>query len=140
MVHALRKLCWWHLNSLIPLKRKMMILLTPFYSSSPPPKTLPTPTSPPPSPPFWFTWSYLSENICCNKLALITSKTQKQSKSVCIVIECYRYGRYRPSSNLLSRKVEGWQKMWWHYAQASVLSDVRKKLKRTSWTYFGQRL
>ncbi|KAJ9680062.1 hypothetical protein PVL29_019367 [Vitis rotundifolia] len=51
-----------------------------------------------------------------------------------------KYGRYRPSSNLLSRKVEGWQKMWWHYAQASVLSDVRKKLKRTSWTYFGQRL
>ncbi|CAJ1938488.1 unnamed protein product [Sphenostylis stenocarpa] len=29
---------------------------------------------------------------------------------------------------------------WWHYAQQSVLSDVRRKLKKTSWRYFGDRL
>uniref|UniRef100_A0A803PHY5 Vacuolar protein sorting-associated protein n=1 Tax=Cannabis sativa TaxID=3483 RepID=A0A803PHY5_CANSA len=51
-----------------------------------------------------------------------------------------KYGRYRPCGNLLSTRPEGWQILWWHYAQESVLSDVRKRLKRTSWRYFGQRL
>ncbi|KAF4394217.1 hypothetical protein F8388_005851, partial [Cannabis sativa] len=51
-----------------------------------------------------------------------------------------KYGRYRPCGNPLSTRPEGWQILWWHYAQESVLSDVRKRLKRTSWRYFGQRL
>ncbi|XP_050382411.1 uncharacterized protein LOC126799284 isoform X2 [Argentina anserina] len=51
-----------------------------------------------------------------------------------------KYGRYRPWSSPLSRKVKGWKMLWWHYAQESVLSDVRKRLKKTSWRHFGQRL
>ncbi|ESQ32011.1 hypothetical protein EUTSA_v10003500mg [Eutrema salsugineum] len=34
-----------------------------------------------------------------------------------------RYGRYRPCFSSLSRKPPGWQKLWWHYAQNSILSD-----------------
>ncbi|GAB4836767.1 hypothetical protein Ancab_001679 [Ancistrocladus abbreviatus] len=51
-----------------------------------------------------------------------------------------KYGRYRPLGTSLSRKPKGWQKAWWHYAQDSVLSDVRKKLRKSSWRYLGQRL
>ncbi|CAA7023283.1 unnamed protein product [Microthlaspi erraticum] len=51
-----------------------------------------------------------------------------------------RYGRYRPCSTSLSRKPPGWQKLWWHYAQKSILSDVRKKLWKTSWRFLGQRM
>jgi hypothetical protein len=51
-----------------------------------------------------------------------------------------KYGRYRPWCSPLSRKLKGWQILWWRYAQESVLSDVRRKLKKTSWRYFGQRL
>ncbi|KAG2700491.1 hypothetical protein I3760_06G000100 [Carya illinoinensis] len=51
-----------------------------------------------------------------------------------------KYGRYRPWCSPLSKKLEGWQILWWHYAQESVLSDIRKKLKKTSWRYLGQRL
>ncbi|KAF7824639.1 putative vacuolar protein sorting-associated protein 13A isoform A [Senna tora] len=51
-----------------------------------------------------------------------------------------RYGRYRPWHSPLQRKLEGWPLLWWHYAQESVLSDVRKKLKKTSWRYLGERL
>ncbi|KAF8007492.1 hypothetical protein BT93_K1496 [Corymbia citriodora subsp. variegata] len=51
-----------------------------------------------------------------------------------------QYGRYRPWSSPLQRKLKNWQKLWWHYAQESVLSDVRKKLRKTSWRYFGQRI
>ncbi|KAA8547313.1 hypothetical protein F0562_003823 [Nyssa sinensis] len=51
-----------------------------------------------------------------------------------------KYGRYRPWNNPLSRKLKGWQTEWWHYAQQSVLSDVRKRLKKTSWKYLGERL
>ncbi|XP_074272572.1 intermembrane lipid transfer protein VPS13-like isoform X1 [Silene latifolia] len=51
-----------------------------------------------------------------------------------------KYGRYRPCGGPLSRKANGWQKLWWRYAQESILYDVRKTLKKTSWKYFGQRL
>ncbi|EXB26144.1 Putative vacuolar protein sorting-associated protein 13C [Morus notabilis] len=51
-----------------------------------------------------------------------------------------KYGRYRPWCSPLSKKQNGWQILWWRYAQESVLSDVRKKLKRTSWRNLGQRL
>ncbi|CAI0559649.1 unnamed protein product [Linum tenue] len=51
-----------------------------------------------------------------------------------------KYGRYRPRGYSLSRKQEGWQKSWWDYAQQSILSDVRKKLRKTSWRYLGERL
>ncbi|WCJ32878.1 hypothetical protein M5689_014275 [Euphorbia peplus] len=51
-----------------------------------------------------------------------------------------KYGRYRPWGHSLSRKHNGWQLLWWHYAQESVLSDVRRKLRKTSWRYLGQRL
>ncbi|KAK6918056.1 Vacuolar protein sorting-associated protein 13, DH-like domain [Dillenia turbinata] len=58
--------------------------------------------------------------------------------SICHLRE--KYGRYRPWSYPISRKPSGWQTAWWHYAQDSVLSDVRKRLKKTSWRYLGQRL
>ncbi|CAK7357552.1 unnamed protein product [Dovyalis caffra] len=51
-----------------------------------------------------------------------------------------KYGRYRPWGCPLSRKQDGWQRLWWHYAQESILADVRLKLKKTSWRYLGQRL
>ncbi|KAL5726588.1 hypothetical protein ACHQM5_009620 [Ranunculus cassubicifolius] len=51
-----------------------------------------------------------------------------------------KYGDYRPCSSTLYSKPEGWQKMWWRYAQESVLSDVRKRLQKTSWMYLGWRL
>ncbi|XP_057532669.1 uncharacterized protein LOC130810577 isoform X2 [Amaranthus tricolor] len=51
-----------------------------------------------------------------------------------------KYGRYRPWNSPLAKKLKGWQYVWWHYAQESVLSDVHKKLKKTSWRYLGQRL
>ncbi|KAJ8450354.1 hypothetical protein Cgig2_004811 [Carnegiea gigantea] len=50
------------------------------------------------------------------------------------------YGRYRPLGCPLSKKSKGWPKIWWLYAQESVLYDVRKKLKKISWRYLGQRL
>ncbi|KAK7274520.1 hypothetical protein RIF29_15613 [Crotalaria pallida] len=51
-----------------------------------------------------------------------------------------KYGRFRPWHCPLPRKLKGWQICWWHYAQESVLSDVCKKLKKTSWRYLGDRL
>ncbi|KAF6145936.1 hypothetical protein GIB67_007955, partial [Kingdonia uniflora] len=51
-----------------------------------------------------------------------------------------KYGRYRPWCNLMSRKLGGWQRMWWHYAQESVLSDVRRQLRKSSWRYLGWRI
>ncbi|KAL5704483.1 hypothetical protein ACHQM5_022908 [Ranunculus cassubicifolius] len=51
-----------------------------------------------------------------------------------------KYGDYRPCSSTLYSKPEGWQKLWWRYAQESVLSDVRKRLQKTSWMYLGWRL
>ncbi|XP_058779187.1 uncharacterized protein LOC131653133 isoform X2 [Vicia villosa] len=51
-----------------------------------------------------------------------------------------KYGRFRPWHCPLPTKNKGWQITWWHYAQEAVLSDVRKKLKKTSWKYFGDRL
>ncbi|KAK1305597.1 hypothetical protein QJS10_CPA10g00685 [Acorus calamus] len=58
--------------------------------------------------------------------------------STCALRE--RYGRYRPCRSTLTMKLDGWQKRWWRYAQESVLADVRRKLKRTSWSYLGQRM
>ncbi|KAL3830664.1 hypothetical protein ACJIZ3_019466 [Penstemon smallii] len=51
-----------------------------------------------------------------------------------------KYGRYRPWRSPLGEKLDGWQIAWWHYAQKSVLSDVQRRLKKTSWKYFGERL
>ncbi|XP_074366463.1 intermembrane lipid transfer protein VPS13 isoform X3 [Apium graveolens] len=51
-----------------------------------------------------------------------------------------RYGQYRPWASPLSKKLEGWQILWWQYAQQSVLSDVCKRLRKTSWKYLGERL
>ncbi|XP_048591068.1 uncharacterized protein LOC106348493 isoform X1 [Brassica napus] len=51
-----------------------------------------------------------------------------------------RYGRYRPCSSSLSRKPPGWQRLWWRYAQKSIISEVRKKLWKTSWRFLGQRM
>ncbi|EYU33516.1 hypothetical protein MIMGU_mgv1a026106mg, partial [Erythranthe guttata] len=51
-----------------------------------------------------------------------------------------KYGRYRPWWSPIGKRLKGWQKLWWHYAQKSVLSDVRKSLRKTSWKYLGERL
>ncbi|KAI0504558.1 hypothetical protein KFK09_015510 [Dendrobium nobile] len=58
--------------------------------------------------------------------------------SICILRE--RYGRFRPSHISLSRKLPGWQRMWWQYAQNAVLIDVRHKLWKTSWSSLGKRI
>ncbi|KAL3650642.1 hypothetical protein CASFOL_007045 [Castilleja foliolosa] len=68
----------------------------------------------------------------------------QQILSLCDYISLSRlrekYGRYRPSSDHLGKRLKGWQKEWWNYAQESVLSDVRRRLRKTSWKYFGERL
>uniref|UniRef100_A0A7N0U003 Vacuolar protein sorting-associated protein 13 VPS13 adaptor binding domain-containing protein n=1 Tax=Kalanchoe fedtschenkoi TaxID=63787 RepID=A0A7N0U003_KALFE len=51
-----------------------------------------------------------------------------------------KYGRYRPWSCPISRKFKGWQMAWWKYAIVSILSDVRKKFKKTSWRYAAKRM
>ncbi|XP_071697656.1 intermembrane lipid transfer protein VPS13 [Rutidosis leptorrhynchoides] len=51
-----------------------------------------------------------------------------------------KYGRYRPRGSPLSERPVGWQIQWWHYAQQSVLADVQKRLKRTSWRYLGEQI
>lgn len=43
-----------------------------------------------------------------------------------------RYGRYRPPQSLLSMKLQGWQKNLWHYAQNSILADLRQKSRTSS--------
>ncbi|XP_020578400.1 uncharacterized protein LOC110023361 isoform X2 [Phalaenopsis equestris] len=58
--------------------------------------------------------------------------------SICVLRE--RYGRFRPSIISLSRKLTGWQRMWWQYAQNAVLADVRQKLWKTSWSSLGKRI
>ncbi|OAY81868.1 hypothetical protein ACMD2_06003 [Ananas comosus] len=59
---------------------------------------------------------------------------------VCPTESIAGYGRYRPSQSSLSKKVEGWQILWWHYAQQAILADVRQRLRRISWSNLGQRL
>ncbi|KAK8472891.1 hypothetical protein PHAVU_002G234304 [Phaseolus vulgaris] len=78
---------------------------------------------------------------------LVISLDEVQLQHMCLVWDYIctcrlreKYGRFRPWHCLLPRKCEGWQIFWWHYAQQSVLSDVRRKLKKTSWRYFGDRL
>ncbi|PIA43479.1 hypothetical protein AQUCO_01900106v1 [Aquilegia coerulea] len=51
-----------------------------------------------------------------------------------------KYGRFRPCASTLCMKSKGWQKKWWQYAQKSVLSDIRKRLKKTSWSSLGSRI
>ncbi|XP_074563233.1 LOW QUALITY PROTEIN: uncharacterized protein LOC141819877 [Curcuma longa] len=43
-----------------------------------------------------------------------------------------KYGRYRPPQSLLSMKLQGWQKNLWHYAQNSILADLRQKSRTSS--------
>ncbi|KAG4977288.1 hypothetical protein JHK84_036989 [Glycine max] len=78
---------------------------------------------------------------------LVISLDEVQLQHMCLVWDYIctcrlreKYGRFRPWHCLLPRKCEGWQIFWWHYAQESVLSDVRRKLKKTSWRYLGDRL
>nr|XP_043636090.1 uncharacterized protein LOC122607220 [Erigeron canadensis] len=59
---------------------------------------------------------------------------------LCICRLREKYGRYRPWGSPLSMRPVGWQIQWWHFAQQSVISDVRKRLKRTSWKYLGERI
>lgn len=77
---------------------------------------------------------------------LVISLDEVQLQHMCLVWDYIctcrlreKYGRFRPWHCLLPRKCEGWQIFWWHYAQESVLSDVRRKLKKTSWRYLGDR-
>lgn len=51
-----------------------------------------------------------------------------------------KYGRYRPPQSFLSKRHKGWRIRWWHYAQDSIIADVRKRLRKTSWRFLGQRL
>ncbi|OMO61086.1 hypothetical protein COLO4_33574 [Corchorus olitorius] len=85
----------------------------------------------------------ISAKITC----LVVSLNETQLQQILILSDYLRtsqlrekYGRYRPWSCPLSRKEAGWQRLWWNYAQKSILSDVHEKLKKTSWRYLGQRL
>ncbi|KAL4187276.1 hypothetical protein AMTRI_Chr09g38240 [Amborella trichopoda] len=51
-----------------------------------------------------------------------------------------KYGRHRPWGCPLSEKQDGWQRLWWWYAQESVLLDVRRKLRKNSWSHLGERI
>ncbi|KAJ1693233.1 hypothetical protein LUZ63_009931 [Rhynchospora breviuscula] len=84
-------------------------------------------------------------DIQLNGLVLSTNEIQIQQMfsladhlTICALRE--KYGRYRPSQNSLINREEGWQLLWWHYARDSVLSEVRKKLRKNSWSTLGQRL
>ncbi|XP_059429987.1 uncharacterized protein LOC132163636 isoform X3 [Corylus avellana] len=86
-------------------------------------------------------------SITAELTGLVISLNEVQLKQILVLWDYLgtcrlreKYGRYRPWCSPLSIKLQGWQILWWHYAQESVLSDIRKKLKKTSWRYFGQRL
>lgn len=86
-----------------------------------------------------------SINAELTKLVLSLDEVQLQQIFILLDYLCTsqlreKYGRYRPRYSPLSKKPDGWQKLWWQYAQQSVLSDVREKLKKTSWRYLAQRL
>ncbi|VAI76308.1 unnamed protein product [Triticum turgidum subsp. durum] len=51
-----------------------------------------------------------------------------------------KYGRYRPPESFLSKRQKGWQIMWWQYAKDSIMADVERRLKKTSWRFLGKRL
>ncbi|KAM3191147.1 hypothetical protein ACQJBY_068843 [Aegilops geniculata] len=51
-----------------------------------------------------------------------------------------KYGRYRPPESFLSKRHKGWQIMWWQYAKDSIMADVERRLKKTSWRFLGKRL
>ncbi|VAI88392.1 unnamed protein product [Triticum turgidum subsp. durum] len=51
-----------------------------------------------------------------------------------------KYGRYRPPGSFLSKRHKGWQIMWWQYAKDSIMADVERRLKKTSWRFLGKRL
>uniref|UniRef100_A0A453S1V1 Chorein N-terminal domain-containing protein n=2 Tax=Triticinae TaxID=1648030 RepID=A0A453S1V1_AEGTS len=51
-----------------------------------------------------------------------------------------KYGRYRPPESFLSKRHKGWQIMWWQYAKDSIMADVKRRLKKTSWRFLGKRL
>ncbi|XP_021771679.1 uncharacterized protein LOC110735802 isoform X2 [Chenopodium quinoa] len=79
------------------------------------------------------------------KLVMTINPTQLQhilkfSDYICTCQLREKYGRYRPWDCPLSKKLKGWQKVWWRYAKESVLFDVRKRRKKTSWWYLGQKL
>lgn len=84
-------------------------------------------------------------NIELSSMAMSMNEVQMQQiLSICDYLSLCRlreiYGRYRPWWFPLEKRLEGWQRAWWWYAQESVLSDIRKKLRKTSWKYFGERL
>ncbi|KAG4203337.1 hypothetical protein ERO13_A05G394600v2 [Gossypium hirsutum] len=89
----------------------------------------------------------LQYSISAKMTCLVVSLNEIQLQQILVLSDYLstsqlreKYGRYRPWSSPLSRKEDGWQRLWWHYAQESILSDVREKLKKTSWRYLGQRL
>ncbi|XP_040382901.1 uncharacterized protein LOC102719317 isoform X2 [Oryza brachyantha] len=86
-------------------------------------------------------------NITVELTALILSINEIQIQQILNLCDYFsicalrtKYGRHRPSQSSLSKRHKGWQRMWWHYAQRSVLADVHRRLRKTSWSYLGQRL
>ncbi|XP_048139080.1 uncharacterized protein LOC115752507 isoform X2 [Rhodamnia argentea] len=89
--------------------------------------------------PQWSVWAEITSLvICLDDFQLRQILMLLDNLTICQLRE--QYGRYRPWSSPLQRKLKNWQKLWWRYAQECVLSDVRKKLRKTSWRYFGQRI
>ncbi|KAF5748859.1 putative vacuolar protein sorting-associated protein 13B-like isoform X3 [Tripterygium wilfordii] len=86
-------------------------------------------------------------SISAEIVSLVMSLNEVQLQQILIISDYLctsrlreKYWRYHPCCSPLSRKPDGWQKMLWHFAQESVLSDVRQRLKKTSWRYFGKKL
>ncbi|ESR43050.1 hypothetical protein CICLE_v10013786mg, partial [Citrus x clementina] len=71
---------------------------------------------------------------------LVLSLDEVQLQQIFILLDYLCTSQLKEKYSPLSKKPDGWQKLWWQYAQQSVLSDVREKLKKTSWRYLAQRL
>ncbi|AQK78314.1 pleckstrin homology (PH) domain-containing protein [Zea mays] len=90
---------------------------------------------------------YLVNPFCVTVSVLALSVDEIQLQQILNLCDYFticalrtKYGRYRPSQSSLSKRCKGWYRMWWQYAQNSVLADVRRRLKKTSWRYLKQRL
>ncbi|XP_058105015.1 uncharacterized protein LOC131248653 isoform X2 [Magnolia sinica] len=76
--------------------------------------------------------------VLLNEIQLQRILSLSDYLTICSLRE--KYGRYRPWHSPLSRKLDGWQRMWWRYAQQAILLDVRRKLRKTSWSNLARRI
>ncbi|KAG0496686.1 hypothetical protein HPP92_001377 [Vanilla planifolia] len=61
-----------------------------------------------------------SVGLYCN--AIVASQEPPDIPSMA---DSQKYGRFRPIQISLSKRHNGWQRLWWQYAQNAILADVR---------------